>query len=1085
MGPNSLKKFPMRNLPATVRPLLPREHRTALRRSRSEGSGFALVIALGLMAFVLLLLVSMTALVRVETSAAATATETLKARQNALLAMRVALGDLQRYAGPDQRVTATASVFPDADASREHMTGVWMADENAGDHGERLEWLVSGDNPTPTSADWPTLVEAIAESSPGAGDGAAAVRAAPIEVEEAGGGVSGEIAWWVGDEGAKASSALAPPDDPMSQHRRLLGAYDFSLPLMEGMDAVTDPGIWARAERRESVPLLADTSTFRDAVKARFHDFTPRSLGVLADVRNGGLKRDLTAGLQPGSTAMEDDTGEAALFGPQWGGPQDEDPGGPLWEQLRSFYNTRVSADSGPGEIAFQKGSDSQVSVAPVLTLGQVYLHALKGDADGNTIRFYALPAFALWNPYQHRLSMPDFFVTWDHRSDKSWWRVRNGAGEDLAAFAFHDSGPPRWRIPETVWAPGEVKLFSMGEHSRYPGNPAADPESVTLTEGFFDGFGSYWEKANGGVLDGDLILRRDLFSRQKFLLSTGAANPENSAFMRVLRQDHTNVPASGNYGARNILYYESADADAMAVPPPDDQPLIDPTHGTHVPAMGYRSTMKFAKWQGESTWIDQMGFVVDKMGHHEVPFLAHYNPRATFSGYHKRRRPYWNNPLYASGYMRQFDYNDASNYATGFSPFLSGGGITNAAYFEFAREGAPFLSIGQLAMAGLSRTNDFQDEASGALYNNYQPAFAIGNSLADPRIENDATFRNWREIGRNGTHYDLSHLLNEALWDRYFFSAVPRTGAIDADAPSANPRLVSAGSAEDETYRDYRDAASALMLEGAFNVNSTSVEAWKSLLGTFWKEAVPTGAGDEANEAFAPLPRYYEPIRKAFDGSGSDDHLSTPAYLGYRRLGTEAAGTDEVGELATAIVEGIRDRSGSRGRPFLGLADFVNRSPEASESDHRLRGLLQEAIDEAGLNDALSGGALTLEFDSGSEKSYYEDGNGLVAENAEADYLFGVPGYLTQADILAKIGPLLSARSDTFLVRAYGQAAGSVEGSGAEAWCEVKLQRIIEPVDAPAPGAEDYEERTRKADGPFGRRFVVTGFRWLSEEEL
>lgn len=673
----------MKNFFETVPSFLTREEKASLWLKRREKSGFALVIALGLMAFVVLLLISMMTMVRVESSAAATAADTLKARQNALLGLYQAIGALQRQAGPDARVTALADIFDNADASKKHWVEVWNSDVNSPEFGESLGLLVSGDvasRETPLTADDAVMVVSGRQ-------GQLPVEVEAVEIDE--NAVSdGRFAWWISDEAAKASIALTEPVPAPDQHRRLLAASEFEPKLMSGFDAVSGPVEWSQAYDRSLVPLLSDEPGFGQAAAALFHDLTPRALGILADVREGGLKRDLTTGLQPGSTGMEDETGEAGIFGPQWGGSASEDPGGPLWEQLRSFYNTRVAAASGSGEVAFQPGSDAEISVAPVLTLGQVYFHALKGDVDGNTIRFYALPAFALWNPYQHRLAMPEIFVTWEHRRVESWWRVLNGSREELAIFYFRD-GPPRWRIPETVWEPGEVKLFSMGEHSRYPDNPATDSDAITLTEGFFDGFGSYWENANTGTLDGELVMRRDLYSGQKFFLSTEAEDTEASAFVRVLRQDHTGVPAAGNYGAREISYYDSADAEAMATAPSDDFPLtlVDPSNHIHVPAMGYRSTMKFAKWQGESSWLDRMNSVVGEMGHYEVPFLAHYNPRSTFSGYHTRREPYWNNPLYASGYMRQFDYNDAGNYAAGFSPFFSGGGITNAAYFELLRE--------------------------------------------------------------------------------------------------------------------------------------------------------------------------------------------------------------------------------------------------------------------------------------------------------------------------------------------------------------------------------------------------------------
>ena len=75
-----------------------------------------------------------------------------------------------------------------------------------------------------------------------------------------------------------------------------------------------------------------------------------------------------------------------------------------------------------------------------------------------------------------------------------------------------------------------------------------------------------------------------------------------------------------------------------------------------------------------------------------------------------------------------------------------------------------------------------------------------------------------------------------------------------------------------------------------------------------------------------------------------------------------------------------------------------------------------------------------------------------------------GAPGIITQMDVLNSIGPNLTARSDTFVVRAYGEAlddAGNVIG---KAWVEVVVQRTAEYV-AMTVGQKypDYVEPNRR----------------------
>ena len=98
------------------------------------------------MAFVLLLLLSVSTLTQVEVQSAAAQQDSLKAKQNAILGLKTAIGQLQKLTGPDTRITAPAALF-DVDPNTDkidgvnsiHWTGVW--DSNPGiDHlNDRLD----------------------------------------------------------------------------------------------------------------------------------------------------------------------------------------------------------------------------------------------------------------------------------------------------------------------------------------------------------------------------------------------------------------------------------------------------------------------------------------------------------------------------------------------------------------------------------------------------------------------------------------------------------------------------------------------------------------------------------------------------------------------------------------------------------------------------------------------------------------------------------------------------------------------------------------------------------------------------------
>ena len=87
---------------------------------------------------------------------------------------------------------------------------------------------------------------------------------------------------------------------------------------------------------------------------------------------------------------------------------------------------------------------------------------------------------------------------------------------------------------------------------------------------------------------------------------------------------------------------------------------------------------------------------------------------------------------------------------------------------------------------------------------------------------------------------------------------------------------------------------------------------------------------------------------------------------------------------------------------------------------------------------------------------------------------IFPLSGSPSFTQIMTAIGPMLTVRSDTFRVRAYGEALNPVPEPGqtvgkveATAYCEAVVQRTPQTM----PG--------------FGRRFVITYFRWLGPDDI
>ncbi len=382
-----------------------------------------------------------------------------------------------------------------------------------------------------------------------------------------------------------------------------------------------------------------------------------------------------------------------------------------------------------------------------------------------------------------------------------------------------------------------------------------------------------------------------------------------------------------------------------------------------------------------------------------------------------------------------------------------------------------------------------------------WHPSYAIGNSFADPRSPAAATNHPWGGFG--GFHgwnggmmsnnywawliqgairhcheqiivYDLSYELNHTLYDGFLLAggspAQRDAHALDPVAnPLPNPRLrlhpfrhPAPVSADRAALDHLHLSAAALMLEGAFNINSTSVDAWTAVLGS--SRGTDLRNGDHDRDV-ARFQRFLVP-----PGDRHNDGGATAASMwnGYRSLDQH-----QVRHLAEAVVEQVKRRG-----PFISLADFVNRRLSDHPDDSRM-GPLQAAIEAAGLN--ADGPAIDLN-PLAADNTPAPNNRFRTRHSAKPDQkTAALPGSLTQADVLTAIGPQLAARSDTFTVRSYGEVRDGDDRLLARAWLEAVVQRVPEPVE---PDSAGLNPATTSAGNP-GRRFVIVETRWLGEAEL
>lgn len=424
---------------------------------------------------------------------------------------------------------------------------------------------------------------------------------------------------------------------------------------------------------------------------------------------------------------------------------------------------------------------------------------------------------------------------------------------------------------------------------------------------------------------------------------------------------------------------------------------------------------------------------------------------------------------------------------------------------------------------------------AKRALRISYQsgvPGVGIGNSMADPMIPFTKVHFNYTEQDKElADFWDHALMVNDVLWDSWFTSSlsdrprslgdtkVSRQDVVsdfvdnfysDSDNESkalSNSRfkLNPGTSSESEVSRNLiddsigalRNPAKYLTVEGAFNVNCTSVEAWTAVLNGLKNRGIlyadkTTGEPKVLTESINSDSKVF--LKRFAVASSSETRYGKPllrvdlgqdeySWSDLRELSAASSADDnsDISNLAKMIVAQVRKRG-----PFLNMSEFINRSFDSSDKSAN-NSVLNNAINMAGLNDEFETAALTLEA--------YENYNN--PEASAGSLQTASPGYLLASDLLSSLGNTLTVRDDTFTIRAYGQvtdpAGTKIRG---RAWCEAVVQRCIDYVDSENdPELPAYEvnltngdlTRTRlsQINKAFGRKFKILSFRWLAPEEV
>lgn len=1219
------------------------------RNARPPG-GFALVITLTLLILLTVIAVALLSLASVSLRSSNQADDAARARTNARMALMTALGELQKHAGPDTRITATASAAPDALPSKEHITGVWSSwkidpasppaqteyEKTGGKKKRFLKWLVSSPDPRQTDELEFAAADELPEKQrvvlmPELRNGASTqkpVYGGLVPVSRKAGQSSGSLAYAVFDEGVKAriDTGYKPVS---SQH---LGDLTATMGAGVRADASRISGLekldWRAADlsrsdsalhkvvSNSSAALLVESlgGSSGPTCGALFHEITSTSMGVFADVANGGLKQDLNSILN--AEKLPPDFSGISARGRVYsshlgyvvpGYSSTKGQVEPSWDQMFAFANLYKSAlQNRNGPTIVMQGPNwnansaaippPPVSATPMLmpSLVKVQLFfsvmavplALNGsmsqkpatnsawtDTEGSLVawgstawdrgaRYFIelcmAPCITIHNPYNVNLEVRDLAVNISNLplaiqirrkglAGESNWVPVSGQGVDMLdqqarpgqrkyTFNLGDGRPGATRF---MLAPGEVRAFMAAPPAAadYRSNPyrtwniAADGTvSMNLVKGSQGrAIGVYYPRVSGNEFTGYETTVPDPYTRG----SVDYLGPGDQIRFRLrpcLDRRHpktmvdqgkvkiTMTRAGAPNSIYNVVQYDIGTRSNGNLLTGMETALESPSSGmetdwipTQQIALARGDTaLHSVPLQGEFALLTLSAKTTHgKMGGSNTEGAMAAKPLA----FHSPARQYSVVSVEETGM-------ESNAFEVSVIKLDPGGGTGGDAYIEINADGNGYAISGLTARRGQTRASIYEIPM-GPLQNfcqlnsvnvattNSLAAFTypIGNSWAHPMIPPTDVMRA-AVTATTVNSYDHSFLLNSLLYDRYYFSGIaPRQGRFAAqtsvqsiandfilnpyDSNVLDKRLqpyfpdgetkeeaiaaLSVAQASDPAIPQGRyGAAARQLMKGAFNVNSTSKSAWKAMLSSLRPEnarmflsalgGAPASLEDlkELRDTDARFSRFLLPNNDPPQSSGD----SARVFQGPRDISDS-----ELDELAENIVRQVRLRG-----PFLSMAEFVNR--RLGDSELAQKGALQAAIDATRINSV----------DSVLANTGYELLNAKKYPNPQAmegrsDQ--GAPGYLTQADLLAVLGNAATVRSDTFTVRAYGDARDSSGNVISRAWCEAVVQRVPEYVDGKDNAQTPIDNLQSVTNKTFGRKFVVQSFRWLSANEM
>jgi hypothetical protein len=923
------------------------------------------------------------------------------------------------------------------------------------------------------------------------------------------------------------------------------------------------------------VELLGDQNTPRETIRKFRNDVTPYSLGVLADVRKGGLKRDLSSIFEMSASSkavtLPPDYVNKGLYQSTHGISGVSDP---KWSTLSSYYNIFKNLSNPNSAPKYSEAPSTNMPMpavgslptqptefapVPVIAKMQVIFsvvtnfdHHRSYDGNHGKVHLMYTPIVTLHNPYNVSISFDMMEVGFDSLpigfdfkavgvstgnvpfnelydpgrtagfiAKAVVLKIANWTGYDstrsgtrteaqIQAEADAENNDPKG--PSISMMPGQTLIctpyldpsasFGSGNRETYfdYGNtlsrsiktkPGYNGPFIGLCFDWLNSFGS--PKFLNGTLDPDNPIQVTCSP----VLPTHGGSASFDVKVKITVGNYTR-----DYGGIRFVYPALTDLNGTIRSVTFDTTMKNSYVERDDPVSNHANAKPFALF---SAYARTTNGGVNEAGVRSAnsvlgnallngrfagkPFLFN-NPATPISMANLR-----NSKLGAMSYelslepvnigsLNRILQSDATNRTRYLTGNTTSQGMKSGSYLE--------LPVGPMqTIADFRRSN--------ALASPFAPGFVqpLGNSTASPLISTSKV----SEPGPDGYNLlDHSVLANHALYDGFYFSTFATDGAttpgdtfnrfMDGTRPlgaqtfqpylpegttaqQAAATLFAAGKPKNDACQQ---AARYQMVQGPFNVNSTSVNAWKAKLASMRGCSAPIIKlldGTKTQQAAVNNPIFPMSLPNAAACDLSQDLATDPGkenrWNGFRQL-TDA----ELDTLAKRIVDEVKSRG-----PFLSMSEFVNRRIGAN-SPLTQRGALEAAIEAAGVNKGTFTNQIPIQADDMADATIYGFKTPAVVTGNPAA---GAPGWISQGDLMRILEPAATVRSDTFVIRVCGESKNG--DRLIRVYAEAVCQRIPEYLEPDTTPASSGVTASSVINTKFGRRVKLVSFRWLSREEI